>query len=52
MRFQQGQTMVEYAIIGVLIIIFLAATTTGLQKLLKSNVEATQSGLNTERLMP
>ena len=52
MRYQRGQTVVEYAVIGVLVVVFLAAVAGGLQRLLKENVEATQSGLNTESVLP
>ena len=49
-KFQRGQAMVEYAIIGGAIILTFILTASLLQPLLSSSMENTRLGLNAETL--
>ena len=50
-RKQKGQSLVEYAIIGVAVILVLIVASKGVDRLMKNQVESTKKGLSSESFL-
>ena len=50
-RKQKGQSLVEYAIIGVAVILVLIIASKGVDRLMKNQVESTKKGLSSESFL-